>query len=167
MKYLKYCLVAGLVIFITSSYTTGTSRLFMGTNTGEHIPDFYFQDARGCKLKLSDLKGKKALVTLWAAYDAKSHMQHVLFSNVLKKGNYPVEMVSISFDQSEPVFENTLSMDGISNNYQFVDTRGSNSDIYRRYRLDKGFKSFLIDENGLILTVNPTLADLNKLCGYE
>jgi cytochrome oxidase Cu insertion factor (SCO1/SenC/PrrC family) len=167
MKYLKYLLAVGLVVFITSSYTSRTSRSAVGVEEGNIVPGLKIQDKSGNEFKLSSLKGQKVVLTLWAAYDAKSHLQHVLLTNALKKSNYPVELVSVSFDQSKPVFESTLKVDGIGSGFQFVDTRGSNSAIYKEYRLKKGFKSFLIDENGLIMLVNPTPDDLNKVFNEE
>ncbi|GAB6011150.1 TlpA family protein disulfide reductase [Viscerimonas tarda] len=167
MKYLKSFLVIGFVLVTTSSYTTRTSGLTNGIDSGNFVPDFSIRDESGIKFKLSYLKGQMILVNLWAAYDAKSHMQNVLLANALKKEDYPVTMVSVSFDQSKRIFERTLSVDGIKNEFQFVDTLGSNSEIYKKYRLEKGFKSFLIDENGMIMAVNPTFDDLNKAFNVE
>jgi peroxiredoxin len=167
MKYLKYFLATGLVVFITSSYTARTSGSAVGVEQGNIVPDLKIPDESGNEFTLSGLKGQKILVTLWAAYDAKSHLQHVLLTNALKKSDYPVKMVSVSFDQSKPVFESTLNVDEINNEFQFVDTRGRNSAIYKEYQLEKGFKSLLIDENGLIMAVNPTLDDLNKVFSEE
>lgn len=163
MRYLKSLLVSGLVLIITSSYTTRTSGLSVGINPGNLVPDFKIYDETGEEFKLSDLKGEKVLVNLWAAYDAKSHMQNVLLTNALEKGNYSLKMVSVSFDQSKSVFENTLNMDGIENKFQFVDTLGRDSEIYKKYRLEKGFNSFLVNENGEIMAVNLTPSDLNRV----
>jgi peroxiredoxin len=162
MKYLKYFLVVGLLVITTSSYTARTSASAVGVEQGNIAPDFEIQDGSGNEFKLSNLKGQMVLVSLWAAYDAKSHLQHVLFTNALKRGDCPVKMVSVSFDQSKPVFESTLNMDGINNEFQFVDTHGSRSAIYKAYRLEKGFKSLLIDEKGRVVEVNPTIDDLYR-----
>ena len=163
MKYLKEFFVCGLVLIITSSYTTRTPKISEGINQGNLIPDFNIYDESGNEFKLSDLKGQKVLVSLWAAYDAKSHMQHVLLTNVLKKENYPAKIISVSFDSSKSIFEKTLSMDSIKNEFQHVDTKGSDSPIYKKYQLEKGFSNFLIDENGIIIAINPTLNDLKQV----
>ena len=72
-------------------------------------------------------------------------------------------MVSVSFDKSKAVFEKTLSMDGINDRYQFLDTKGSDSKIYQKYQLEKGFQNYLIDENGVIMAINLTPKDLSRI----
>ncbi len=163
MKYLKYFLVAGLISIATSSYTTRTSGLSVGIDPGNLIPNFSISDDAGNDLKLSDLKGQKVLVSLWAAYDADSHMKNVLLWNFLNKGEQDLKMVSISFDKSESVFKKTLTADGIDNNSQFLDAKGDRSDIYQRCRLEKGFNNYLLDENGVIIAKNVMPQDLKEL----
>ena len=45
-------------------------------------------------------------------------------------------------------------MDRITTANCFVDLEGENSEIYRSYRLHKGFKNYLLDENGVIIAKN-------------
>lgn len=161
MGYLKYLFVVLVVLFITSSYTTTTSSFSEGINPGKLIPDFQIENNTG-KFKLSDFKGQKVLVQLWAAYDADSHMKNVLLSNMLKRGNFDIKMISVAFDESKAVFEKTVYADGVGEESQFVDTLGSNSNIYKTYQLSKGFSNYLIDENGLIIAKNLNPEDLNN-----
>lgn len=163
MKYLKYFLLAGAVIIMSSSYTTRTSRLSEGIYPGNLMPELKISNDLGNKLDLKYLRGVKVLVNFWAAYDAESRMENVLLWNTLKKENYPVVMVSVSFDKNKSVFEKTLSMDGVDANYQFVDQNGAASEIYQKYRLEQGFKNYLIDEDGVIMAMDVTPDDLNGL----
>lgn len=163
MKYLKYILVAGLVLITTSSYTTRTSGLSEGINPGNLIPDFKIGDDSDGGFRLSAFKGQKVLISLWAAYDADSHMKNVLLRNKLKKENHDVQMISISFDKSRAIFEKTLLVDGITNEFQYVDTKGSASEIFSRCQLDKGFSNYLIDENGVIVAKNVSPDTLKSL----
>ncbi len=153
MKYWKYFLIAGIVL-ITSSYTTRTSGLSEGIYPGNLMPELKLKDESGKSLNLEHLRGVKVLLNFWAAYDAESHMENVLLWNTLQKGSYPVVMLSVSFDKSKSVFEKTLAMDGINLGYQFCDTKGTNSEVYKKYQLEKGFKNYLIDENGVIVAMN-------------
>lgn len=164
MKCLKYFLVVGLVLISLSSNTTRTSRLSEGIYPGNLFSDITnLENVSGTKINLSDLKGQKVLVNLWAAYDAASRRDNVLFSNVIEKENYPVKMVSICFDQSESVFKRTVSLDQIDIQYQFMAKSNVRADLFDRYQLEKGFKNYLIDENGLILAINLTPSDLGNL----
>jgi len=162
MKYLKYFLIAGIVL-IASSYTTRTSRLSEGIYPGDIMPELKLEAKTGTDLDLRHLKGVKVLVNFWAAYDAESHMENVLLWNTLQKKDYPVVMLSVSFDKSKNVFEKTINLDGIDPMYQFCDTRGKDSEIYQKYQLEKGFKNYLIDESGVIMAINLTPKDLEKL----
>jgi len=164
MKYLKCLLVGGFVLLLTSSYTTRTSGLSEGIYPGNLIPDINIRNESGDELKLSDFKGQKVLVSFWAAYDANSHMKNVLLWNTLNKKGYPIRMVSISFDQSKSVFERTLRLDGIDTESHFIDLAGENSALYKAYRFEKkGFKSFLVDEKGMIIKTDVMPEDIAQL----
>lgn len=161
MKYLKYFLLV-MIVLATSSYTPRTSRISEGIYPGDLMPDLKITSDSGKKLDIEHLRGVKVLVNFWAAYDAESHLKNVLLWNTLQKENLPLVMVSVSFDKSKAVFEKTLSMDGIDNQYHFVDTKGSDSEIYQKYQLEKGFHNYLIDEKGVIVAINLTPNDLKS-----
>lgn len=161
MKYLKYFLI-GVVFVLTSSYTTGTSRLSEGIYPGNLMPELKISNDLGSKLNLKYLSGVKILVNFWAAYDADSHLKNVLLYNTVQKEKYPVIMISVSFDKSKAVFENTLKIDGIDPIHQYVDINGTKSEIYQKYQLEKGFKNYLIDENGVIVAMNLTPDELKE-----
>jgi len=126
------------------------------------MPELKLNDESGKSFNLEHLRGVKVLVNFWAAYDAESHMENVLLWNTLKKEDYPVVMLSVSFDKSRNVFEKTLDLDGINPSYQFYDTKGSDSEVYKKYQLEKGFKNYLIDEKGAIMAMNLTPKELEK-----
>jgi len=162
MKYLKYFLIGGIVL-ITSSYTTRTSRLSEGIYPGNLMPELTLNDQSGKSLNLEHLKGAKVLVNFWAAYDAESHMKNVLLRNTLQEKNYSVVMLSVSFDKSKSVFEKTIDMDGTDFEYQYYESKGINSEVYKKYELEKGFKNYLIDEKGEIMAMNFNPDELEKL----
>lgn len=162
MKYLKYFLVASVVV-LASSYTTGTSKLSGGIYPGDLMPELTVENNLGGELDLSYLRGKKVLVSFWAAYDADSHKNNVLLYNTLEKNKYPITMVSISFDPSQAVFMQTLSMDNIDQSFQFREKGGSNSSLFKEYNLNDGFKNYLIDEKGVIIAMNVTPDDLKMI----
>lgn len=164
MKYAKYLLIVGIAFISLSSNTTGTSSLSSeGIYPGNLFPDIKnLENVSGTKLNLSDLKGQKVLVNLWAAYDALSHRDNVLFSNLIENKKYPVQMVSVSFDKSEAVFERTLAMDKIDMKNQFLVNGEVQSELFDRYQLKQGFKNYLIDENGVIVAMNLSPKDLDQ-----
>lgn len=150
------------IVLIISSYTTRTSGSSEGIYPGNFIPKLKIEEESGKSLNLEHLKGVKVLINFWAAYDAESHLTNTLLWNTLKKEEYPVVMLSVSFDESKSVYKNTLRMDQIDERYQFHEAKGEDSQIYKQYQLEKGFKNYLIDENGKILAMNLTPNDLKE-----
>lgn len=163
MKYLKYLLIVGVTFISLSSHMSRTSRLSEGIYPGNLLPDIKnLENKSGTKIKLSDLRGQKVLVNFWAAYDANSRKNNVLFSNMIEKRDYPVQMVSVSFDKNESVFERTLVMDKIGEEYQFMVKKEDFTKMFDLYRLEGGFKNYLIDENGVIIGMNLSPEELDQ-----
>lgn len=156
--------MVGIVFISLSSNTSRTSSLSEGIYPGNLLPDIKnLENKSGAKINLSDLKGQKVLVNFWAAYDAPSHKDNVLLSRLIENKNYPVQMISISFDKSETVFEKTLTMDEIDSENQFIVKDNVASDLINLYRMEKSFKNYLIDENGVIIGMNLTPNELDHI----
>ena len=163
MKYVKWIfvvlLIGSLTSFVEKDKPTG------GLNVGDIAPDFKIQSmSAGQPLaELSDMKGKYVLLSFWASYDAHSRMQNASLSNVLRSAsrNENVEMVSVSFDEYQSIFKETVRKDQIVTPTCFVETKGESSGLFKKYRLGRGFTNYLIDENGVIIAKNISAAELS------
>ena len=163
MKYAKWIfvvlLISSLTSFVEKDKPTG------GLNVGDIAPDFKIQSmSAGQPLaELSDMKGKYVLLSFWASYDAHSRMQNASLSNVLRSAsrNDNVEMVSVSFDEYQSVFKETVRKDQIVTPTCFVETKGESSGLFKKYRLGRGFTNYLLDENGVIIAKNISAAELS------
>ena len=120
-----------------------------GLTIGDKAPGFTICSEKQL-INLKDFKGKYVLLSFWASYDAPSRMQNATLSHATSK-NDKVEMVSVSFDDYLSIFNETIKKDGITTSHCFVETAGEKSELYRTYRLNKGFKNYLLDENGVII----------------
>ncbi|CCZ48035.1 MAG TPA: TlpA family protein disulfide reductase [Mediterranea massiliensis] len=163
MRYVKWIfvvlLVSSLTSFVSKDKPTG------GLNVGDIAPDFEIQSMSDEQLKneLSNMKGKYVLLSFWASYDAQSRMQNASLSNALRAATHQnVEMVSVSFDEYRSVFEETIRKDQIVTPVCFVETEGENSDLYKQYRLGRGFTNYLLDDNGVIIAKNISAAELSS-----
>ena len=162
MKYVKWIfvvlLIGSLTSFVEKDKSTG------GLNVGDIAPDFKIQSmSAGQPLaELSDMKGKYVLLSFWASYDAHSRMQNASLSNALRSTSQDVEMVSVSFDEYKSIFNETIKKDQISTSNCFVELAGVSSDLYQTYRLKRGFKNFLLDENGVIVAKDVTVSELSS-----
>ena len=160
MKYVKWIfvvlLIGSLTSFVEKDKPTG------GLNVGDIAPDFKIQSmSAGQPLaELSDMKGKYVLLSFWASYDAQSRMQNVSLSNALRS-SHNVEMVSVSFDEYQSIFKETVRKDQIVTPTCFVETEGEDSGLFKKYRLNRGFTNYLLDGNGVIIAKNISAADLS------
>ena len=128
---------------------------------GDKAPEFKICGEKQL-VNLKDLRGKYVLLSFWASYDADSRMKNVTLNHVVGKTDN-VEMVSVSFDDYKSIFNETIKKDRITTSNCFVELSGNRSDIYKTYRLHKGFKNYLLDENGVIIAKD---IDASELLSY-
>ena len=163
MRHVKWIfvvlLIGSLTSFVEKDKPTG------GLNVGDVAPDFTIESTSDVQhnFDLTDLKGKYVLLSFWASYDAHSRMQNASLSNVLRSAsrNENVEMVSVSFDEYQSVFKETVRKDQIVTPTCFVETKGESSGLFKKYRLGRGFTNYLLDENGVIIAKNISAAELS------
>lgn len=163
MRNLKYFLLLVIALTSLSLITVRTSRLSESINPGDPIPDIKnLENISGETMSLSDLKGQKVLVNFWAAYDANSRRDNVLLSKLTGEEDSPIKMVSVSFDKSKSVFERTVTVDEVDEDGQYYVQANTHSALVELYKLDHGFKNFLVDESGTILEVNVSPEELSQ-----
>lgn len=151
-------LISSLTSFVEKDKPTG------GLNVGDVAPDFKIESTvnEQHRLDLDDLKGKYVLLSFWASYDAQSRMQNISLSNALRSASHNnVKMVSVSFDEYESIFQETIRKDQIVTPTCFVETKGENSGLFKKYRLNRGFTNYLLDGNGVIIAKNISAAELS------
>ena len=160
MKYVNFCLVA-LFSLALSSGSVKDAAPSLGYYPGEIIPEIVLTDLEGDNYKLSEFKGNKVVVNFWATYDAHSRATNIRLHNYLKMIDADVTFISIAFDENINVLERTMAMDNLDAPSLFCDVSGTESDLYRDFKLNRGFRSYLIDENGVIIAMNVTPEDLS------
>lgn len=148
-----------IISFISLSFV-GKDTPTEGLTIGDKAPNFKICGEKQL-VDLNDLKGKYVLISFWASYDADSRMKNATLSHATRKVEN-VEMVSVSFDDYKSVFNETIKKDQIITSNCFVELNGNKSDIYKTYRLQKGFKNYLLDKNGVIIAKNIQASDLSN-----
>ena len=161
MKYAKWIFVVLLISSLTSFVEK--DKPAGGLNVGDVAPDFTIESTSDVQhnFDLTDLKGKYVLLSFWASYDAQSRMQNASLSNALRSTSQDVEMVSVSFDEYQSVFQETIRKDQIVTPTCFVETKGEYSGLFKKYRLGRGFTNYLLDDNGVIIAKNISAAELS------
>ena len=161
MRHVKWIfvvlLISSLTSFVSKDKPSG------GVNVGDMAPDFIQSMSDGQQAdKLSGMKGKYLLLSFWASYDAQSRMQNASLNHVLRESAQDnVEMVSVSFDEYRSVFEETVRKDRIVTPVCFVETEGENSELYKEFRLSRGFTNYLLDDAGVIVAKNISATELS------
>lgn len=162
MKVRAYVLIV-TVALATMSSGTKEARPTVGTNPGDLAPrieslggesDFSFQNH----------SGRYTLLNFWAAYDAESRARNVqLWNEINKLSSDKVAMYSVSFDEKESIFTETVKADRLSNTKQFHEELGKKSELYGKFNLKKGLKNYLIDDKGVIIAENVTPDKLTEI----
>lgn len=151
MRYVKWLLVASvcaLVSFVDKDY------IGSGYGVGDKAPQFAFPAATdGQPLTLRDLQGEYVLLSFWASHDAPSRAQNVQLQRAVGRlpENVNVRMVSVSFDRYQSVFDASVQSDSIGAATCYVDVSGESSPLYKKFRLNNGFRNYLLDAQGIII----------------
>ncbi len=157
IKNVSRVFVVLMISFISFSFV-GKDTPTEGLTIGDKAPEFKICGEKQL-VNLKDLRGKYVLLSFWASYDADSRMKNVTLNHVVGKTDN-VEMVSVSFDDYKSIFNETIKKDRITTSNCFVELSGNRSDIYKTYRLHKGFKNYLLDENGVIIAKDIEASEL-------
>ena len=72
-------------------------------------------------------------------------------------------MCSISMDEKESIFTETVKIDKLDLSTQFHEGLGKESELYKKYDLRKGFKNFFINDEGVIIAANVTPEKLTEI----
>ena len=148
-----------MISFISFSFV-GKDTPTEGLSIGDKAPEFNICSEKQL-INLKDLRGKYVLLSFWASYDAASRMQNATLNHAISKADN-VEMVSVSFDEYKSIFNETIKQDQISTSKCFVELKGQKSNLYKTYRLQRGFKNYLLDENGVIIAKDVKASDLSS-----
>jgi hypothetical protein len=162
MKVRTYVLIA-TVTLLTMSAATKDVRLVEGLSPGDLAPgieslgnerDFNFRNH----------SGRYILLNFWAAYDAESRIRNIRLANeVGKLGSEKILFRSVSLDEKESIFSETVRIDKLNEATQFHAGQSKRSALYGKYNLKKGFKNYLINDEGVIIATNLTPDELTNV----
>ncbi len=155
MKLKAYFLVAS-VLLLGIAADTKDAKPVEGVNPGDFAPRIVL-DGNESEIHFQNPDGRFTLVNFWAAYNAESRAKNVSLWNEVKKLNGSsgkVSMYSISLDEWNSVFEETVKADKLDMTRQLHEKKGSQSDVFKKYRLERGLRNFLIDDKGIIVATN-------------
>ena len=162
MKVRAYVLIASVAL-LGMSAGSKKAKLTEGVNPGDLAPRIEILGT-GAKASFHNQLGRYTLLNFWAAYDAESRARNVQLANEVNKfGPDKITMCSISMDEKESIFTETVKIDKLDLSTQFHEGLGKESELYKKYDLRKGFKNFLINDEGVIIAANVTPEKLTEI----
>lgn len=162
MKVKAYVLFVAVALLAVSAGTP-KAKPTVGANPGDLAPRI---ESLGNESNFSfqNQSRRYTLLHFWAAYDAESRARNIrLWNEVNKLDSSKIAMYSISLDEKESVFAETVKADGLEGTKQFHEGLGKESEVFGKYGLQKGFRNFLINEKGVIIAANVTPENLTKM----
>ncbi len=157
MKSWSFILAGVFLIFLTSLKPTEIEY----AEICRKAPLFKVEkDSVSTELQL--MKGKYVLVNFWGSKDALSRINNKMYDSKLK--NEPnISLVSINLDEDKSLYDQIVLTDKLNTESQYSVLDVTVGDIFADYHLKSGFKSFLINPEGEIIEINPTIEELAKV----
>ena len=117
----------------------------------------------GQVVNLSTQKGKIVLVDFWASWCGPCRKNNKLLKPLYDKyKSLGFEIFGISLDEDVAGWKRAIQADGISW-LQCIDSEGAASPTAYAWRVYKIPTAYLLDGNGVIISVDPTIKELSKL----
>lgn len=157
-KTLTTIVTIALLLIFTSSYNGYN----VDTDINSFAPNFEIKNS-GKHTKLSETRGNYVLVNFWSSNDAESRIRNIKYDRFFKANKTSAQYIAVNYDQSENLYKEIVNIDGLSSKSQFFDANGSESEVYKDYHLKSGLNSYLLDREGKIVAINPTMQQLTNL----
>ncbi len=158
MKNLRKIFVPGL---LTLAWLQTSAQQTIPNITDPRL-DFTVISPKGDSMKLSSLKGKVLLLDFWASWCVPcrfSNKQLVkLYSKYRQSG---FEILGVSLDEDKADWKKAIAKDKITW-LQAIDDRGWDALSAIKWQVDAIPASFLINQEGNVVAINPEKKDLEK-----
>ena len=134
-----------------------------GHEIGNYVPELnLFNATDSTEISVNDLQGKYTLLNFWSSDDASSRLKEKIYqTNNLSDLSDSMHYVSVNLDRNTKLGLAVSRIDGFDPLTQYY-IKGSMADIIKKYGMKENLKSFLLDSNGEIVSINPTVAEIQS-----
>lgn len=157
LSYMAFFVALGLLI---SAY----SNRVVKAEKGYTAPEIEMVSNDSVEVSLSQLRGKYVLVNFWDSENAVSRIAAGEYDRYMRSGSIrkPFALLSVNTDADPKFFREVVRKDKLESSTQFHITDAKLKNLEADYRLNHGFSSYLINPQGKIIAVNPTIKALGK-----
>jgi|SRR5450432_1447644 len=128
--------------------------LFSQMKTGQTAADLSLPDQNGKIVHISDLKGKVVLIDFWASWCGPCRQNNPTLVKIYSKyHDKGLEIYGISLDDSKKSWIKAVQHDKLQW-IQVIDDNGWSASSANIYGVDMIPSSFLVDQQGIIRTIN-------------
>lgn len=156
----KTLIFLALLVIIVISLSAHTPRV-IAPEKGYTVPALSVE-SNDSVISLSDFRGKYLLLTFWASTDAASRIRCNEYESLVDQ-NAKVCRLSINLDKNERLFKEIVKNDHLNPEFQLNLPPSKANEVIAEFDLNSTLRSFLIDPEGRILSVNPSSNEIARL----
>lgn len=159
LKGILFGLATAGVLVLGTSATRPADLSESGLKVGDVLPEMKPLQEQSYQLLPSGETKRYSLVHFWASYDGESRAENVSWHRYFARTvSDKIAYKAISLDPDTDVYAGTLKLDDVVRNdaEQCCLDKSAREEAIQRYGLSAKFHTYLVDDKGIVLSVDPT-----------
>ena len=167
----SYLIIALLaILFLVGKYFYMKPKFI----TGEVPPNFTGYLVSGDSIQLSDFRGELILLDFWGSWCGPCRKENPALRALYKKFHGKkfkeakgFDIISVGIESNKKSWLRAIESDQLNWKNHVCDFKRLNSDIALQYGVREIPTKFLLNEKGMIISVNPNFEELDKILSVK